>query len=132
MPRSETDSWIPQQTLDNIWNEGQARQRSKQYACEYGEGTVAVLRQAKHYGGAGRTIVADTAFALVKILVQVEQRLGLYFMGIVKTATVAYPKNYFSKWCDLMPSRGSFTVLSSTSDLGNETRCVGLRSNLNQ
>ncbi|OWZ13603.1 hypothetical protein PHMEG_00013047 [Phytophthora megakarya] len=41
-------------------------------------------------------------------------------MGIVKTATVEYPKDYFSKWCDSKPSRGSFTVLSSTSDLGNE------------
>ncbi|OWY99251.1 hypothetical protein PHMEG_00029778 [Phytophthora megakarya] len=98
--------------------EGQGRQRSKQYAREYGEGTAVVLRLAKPYGGTGRTIVADSAFASVKTLVQVEQRLSLYFMGIVKTATVEYPKTYFLKWYDSKPSRGSFTVLSSTSDLG--------------
>ncbi|OWZ13602.1 hypothetical protein PHMEG_00013046, partial [Phytophthora megakarya] len=35
--------------------EGQARQRSKQYAREYGEGTAVVLRLAKPYDGTGRT-----------------------------------------------------------------------------
>ncbi|DAZ99003.1 TPA: hypothetical protein N0F65_011258 [Lagenidium giganteum] len=62
------------------------------YAREYGEGTSIVLRLMEPYIGSGRTVVADSAFASGKTLVQLEAQRGLYFMGIVKTATAEFPK----------------------------------------
>ncbi|OWZ00088.1 hypothetical protein PHMEG_00028803 [Phytophthora megakarya] len=44
------------------------RQRTNQYAREYGEGTAVILRLAEPYRGTGRTIVDDSAFASVKRL----------------------------------------------------------------
>lgn len=38
------------------------------------------------------------AFASVKTLIALHQELGLYFMGIVKTASRSYPKNFFQNW----------------------------------
>ncbi|KAJ8535180.1 hypothetical protein ON010_g13558 [Phytophthora cinnamomi] len=55
--------------------EGSAQQRQKAYAAEYGEGTVVVLRLAEPYRGTGRTVVADSAFASVKTLVQLGHEL---------------------------------------------------------
>ncbi|KAG1702609.1 hypothetical protein DVH05_009558 [Phytophthora capsici] len=78
--------------------EGTVRQRQKQYCSQFGEGTSIVLRLAEPYKGTGRTIVADSAFASVKTLVQVEKLLGLFFMGNFKTATVKYPKAHMQEW----------------------------------
>ncbi|OWY95099.1 hypothetical protein PHMEG_00034987, partial [Phytophthora megakarya] len=100
--------------------EGKDRQRAKQYYREYGEGTAVVLRLAAPYKGSGRTIVADSAFASVKTLVQLEAHLGLYFMGMVKTATVEYPKQALTNWFETTPPRGSFKVYGSTTDLANK------------
>ncbi|OWZ01991.1 hypothetical protein PHMEG_00026530 [Phytophthora megakarya] len=100
--------------------EGAARRHSKQYAREYGEGTAVVLRLTEPYRGTGRTIVADSAFASVKTLVQLEQRLGLYFMEMVKTATVENPKSHLMKCLNSAPMRGDFTVLSSSTTNGND------------
>ncbi|DAZ93699.1 TPA: hypothetical protein N0F65_009250 [Lagenidium giganteum] len=71
--------------------EGKERQRQKQYASEFGEGTAVVLRLSQPFQGTRRTVVADSAFASVKTLLQLERR-GLYFIGLVKTASVGYPK----------------------------------------
>ncbi|EGZ15938.1 hypothetical protein PHYSODRAFT_509615 [Phytophthora sojae] len=98
--------------------EGTARQRRKEYCSEFGEGTSVVLRLTEKYKGTGRTVVADSAFASVKTLVQLEKKLGLYFMGIVKTASVEYPKCHMKTWIDTQPTRGSFKIMSSFTDNG--------------
>jgi hypothetical protein len=91
--------------------EGKERQRMKRFSREYGEGTAIVLRFAEPYKGTGRTIVADSAFASVKTLVQLENLCGLYFMGMVKTATHQFPKRYLEEWYNSGQSRGSFKIL---------------------
>ena len=88
------------------------------YASEFGEGTAVVFRLAEPYKGTGRTIVADSAFSSVKTLVQLESMFGLYFMGMVKTATKEYPKKYFTKWFNESPRRGSWRLLQSTTNIG--------------
>ncbi|DBA01784.1 TPA: hypothetical protein N0F65_010194, partial [Lagenidium giganteum] len=93
--------------------EGKLKQKQKTYAREYGEGTSIVLRLTKPYTGSGRTVVADSAFASVKTLVQLEAQRGLYFMGIVKTATAEFPKATLKAWFDTKPERGSFKLLHS-------------------
>ncbi|KUF99681.1 hypothetical protein AM588_10008680 [Phytophthora nicotianae] len=104
--------------------EGAVRQREKLYAREYGEGTSVVLRLSEHYRGTGRTIVADSAFASVKTLVQLENRLGLFFMGMVKTASVEYPKKHLLEWFNTAPRRGDFKVFSSTTEHGNQMYAI--------
>ncbi|POM58710.1 Hypothetical protein PHPALM_36607 [Phytophthora palmivora] len=80
--------------------EGAHRQRQKAYNAEFGEGS-------------GRTIVADSAFASVKTLVQLNLLLGLYFMGMVKTATKEYPLEYLQCWSSTDCPRGSHVVMES-------------------
>ncbi|ETN00434.1 hypothetical protein PPTG_24270 [Phytophthora nicotianae INRA-310] len=74
--------------------EGAHRQRQKAYNADFGEGTAVVLRLAQPYAGSGRTVVADSAFSSVKTLVQLNSMMGLYFMGMVKTATKEYPMDH--------------------------------------
>ncbi|EEY55855.1 uncharacterized protein PITG_20740 [Phytophthora infestans T30-4] len=106
--------------------EGSARQRQKQYFSEFGEGTAVVLRLVEQYKGACRTIVGDSAFASVKTLVQLKKRLGLYVMGIVKTASVEYPKAHLKKWVETDPLRGSFKVMMSFTESGKQYMpCAG-------
>ncbi|EGZ30653.1 hypothetical protein PHYSODRAFT_421212, partial [Phytophthora sojae] len=77
--------------------EGAERQRQKPYHALFGEGSAIVLRFSEVYKGSGRTVVADSAFASVNTLVQLENLCGLYFMGMVKTASREYPKKYMTE-----------------------------------
>lgn len=61
-----------------------------------------------------RTVVADSAFASVKTLVELE-RCGLFFMGLVKTASSAYPKQHMVDWATNCAHRGEFRVMESDS-----------------
>ena len=62
--------------------EGKERQRRKAFAADLGEGTALTLRLASPFKSTGRTVVADSAFASVKTLIQLERLFGLYFMGM--------------------------------------------------
>ncbi|KAF4136960.1 Transposase IS4, partial [Phytophthora infestans] len=100
--------------------EGAQRQRQKAYNAEFGEGTAVVLRLAQPYAGSGRTVVADSAFASVKTLVQLNSMMGLYFMGMVKTATREYPMAYLKSWSSVSWPRGSHTVMESSCSNGSK------------
>ncbi|KAJ8566255.1 hypothetical protein ON010_g6869 [Phytophthora cinnamomi] len=52
--------------------EGVERQNQKAYHALFGEGTAVILRLTEVYKGTGRTVVADSVFASVKTLVQLE------------------------------------------------------------
>jgi hypothetical protein len=100
--------------------EGKEKQHLKRYHDQYGEGTAIVLRLSEPYKSSGRTVVADSAFASVKTLIQVENHLGLYFMGMVKTATKEYPMKALKEWSGTLPSRGSFKVFKSKTPKEND------------
>ncbi|POM70815.1 hypothetical protein PHPALM_12696 [Phytophthora palmivora] len=72
-----------------------------------------VLHLSQPYAGSGCTIVADSAFASVKTLVQLNLLLGLYFIGMVKTATKEYPLEYLKCWSSTDRPRGSHVVMES-------------------
>lgn len=78
--------------------EGSERQKLKPYHAEYGSGTSITMRLCETWRGSGRTVVADSAFASVKTLQALHEKLGLYFMGMVKTASTGYPAAYLSNW----------------------------------
>ncbi|OQR88144.1 hypothetical protein THRCLA_22900 [Thraustotheca clavata] len=51
------------------------RQAGKQYQKELGSGTATVLRLSQPYFGTGRTVVADSAFASVKTLIELKKHV---------------------------------------------------------
>jgi hypothetical protein len=99
--------------------EGKHIQQTKQYSVEFGEGTAVVLRFAQNYQSSGRTIVADSAFASVKTLNELEKKMGLFFTGIVKTASKEFPKEHLKKWYEEGQPRGEHVVYSSKTYKGN-------------
>jgi hypothetical protein len=76
--------------------EGKERMAQKPYA-KLGAGVAWLLRLTSQYQGTHRIVCADSAFASVKSAVELHSR-GLYFMGVVKTATKKFPKKYLSKY----------------------------------
>ena len=95
--------------------EGKECQSKKDYE-ELGAGSAVTLRLTQSYFGSGRIVIADSAFASVKTLEALRFR-GLYFMGIVKTASKRYPKEFLSSWSSgdrrNPPERVSHIVLQS-------------------
>jgi hypothetical protein len=86
--------------------EGQARQQQKQWFAQYGEGTAVALRLAAPWAGSGRYTVMDSAFGSVKTCIAMLSILGLFCMGMVKTASRLYPKQWFRDWYNAGSVRG--------------------------
>jgi hypothetical protein len=86
--------------------EGQQRQHQKQWFAEYGEGTAVALRLAAPWAGSGRYTVMDSAFGSVKTCIAMLSILGLYCIGMVKTASRCYPKKWFNDWFTAGSVRG--------------------------
>ena len=86
--------------------EGEQRQRAKQYHAEYGEGTAVTLRLVAPWAGSGRYVVMDSAFGSFKTIVALLSIVGLYGIGMVKTAHRNYPKRFFKEWYDAGSVRG--------------------------
>ena len=55
-----------------------------------------MLRMTKPWHGTGRVVVGDSAFASVKSAVHMRKQAGLHFVGMVKTASARYPKQFFN------------------------------------
>jgi hypothetical protein len=98
--------------------EGSERQKQKKYHAEFGEGTAVLLRLVEPYVSSERTVVADSAFSSVKTLEQLHNR-GLYFMGMVKTASKRYPKKSLEEWYKEGQPRGTFKILQSNTNDGS-------------
>jgi hypothetical protein len=86
----------------------------RDYSAALGAGTALLLRLTKEYSGTGRVVIADSAFASVKSAVELKKKHGLDFIGLVKTASRKFPKQYFT---DLdMKVRGDHVVLVAMED----------------
>lgn len=62
----------------------------RDYEDRYGVGTAVTLRLTKGWGGKGRIVVANSAFASVTTAIAL-MVAGFFFMGMVKTATLMFP-----------------------------------------
>lgn len=54
-------------------------------------GTAFMLRATKSWHGTGRVVLGDSAFASVATAVAL-RKVGIFFLGLVKTATMYFPK----------------------------------------
>eukprot|EP00750_Incisomonas_marina_P032334 INCI9141.2.p1 GENE.INCI9141.2~~INCI9141.2.p1 ORF type:complete len:417 (-),score=52.14 INCI9141.2:214-1464(-) len=88
--------------------------QNREYAAALGAGTSLLLRLSKSLRNTGRVIVADSAFASVKSAVELKKKHGLYFLGLVKTATREFPKAYLQE-ADV-EERGDSVVLTAKKD----------------
>lgn len=71
-------------------NEGKLDQSMKKFYEEYGATTAVTLRLAQPWFSTGRAIVGDSYFSSVKTAKALAKH-GLYFCGVVKTATKMFP-----------------------------------------
>ena len=85
--------------------------RHRMHTGQYGAGTALLLRLCRNLRGTGRVIVADSAFASVKSAIALKKELGLYFLGIVKTAHKMFPKQYLQNV--EIAERGGFVALTT-------------------
>ncbi|XP_069354527.1 piggyBac transposable element-derived protein 3-like [Maniola hyperantus] len=73
-------------------NEGKESMSAKKWQRELGAGTATTLRLTEPWHGSGRVVVGDSWFASVKTAVELS-KVGLYFIGLVKTAHSFYPSS---------------------------------------
>lgn len=86
-------------------NEGKDLMKEKKWQAELGAGTATLLRLSEPWFYTGRIVVADSWFGSVKASENLLKN-GLYFMGMVKTATRNFPIKELISRCPL--DRGSY------------------------
>jgi len=91
--------------------EGKEPMKNKKYYDGPGSsGTASLLRLAEPYFGTHRTVYADSAFGSVRSALALAER-GLFFIGMVKTASRRFPKKYFKDKVNV--SRGTSEYLQA-------------------
>ncbi|XP_045778132.1 uncharacterized protein LOC123876048 [Maniola jurtina] len=90
-------------------NEGKESMSAKKWQRELGAGTATTLRLTEPWHGSGRIVVGDSWFASVKTAVELS-KVGLYFIGLVKTAHSFYPSSEMATRC---PSHKGASVVST-------------------
>jgi hypothetical protein len=93
--------------------EGKSRMPLKEFANQFPFHCAVTLRCVKAWFGSLRKIIADSAFASYLTAQELLKR-GLYFQGIVKTATRLFPMQHFKNWVATNPPRGSHEVCVAT------------------
>jgi hypothetical protein len=102
--------------------EGEAIMKTKEYYPEYGATTGTTVRITKPWHGTGRTVIGDSWFASVKTLIAL-MWVGLFFIGIVKTAHSRFPLKFLQEWdieVDKRNDRGIHKLLKSTYKIGEQ------------
>ena len=97
--------------------EGSARNAAKQFN-NLGAGIGTCLRMTAPWHGSRRVLVGDSWFASV-LTAYYLWTYGLFFMGIVKTASKFFPKQYLVDWCNLnysRPNRGNHILLKTVKE----------------
>lgn len=95
--------------------------RERDYGAALGAGTALLLRLSKQWRGTGRIIIADSAFASVKSAVNLKKENGLFFLGLVKTASRKFPKAHLNSL--EMERRGDHAVFTARES-GVDLRAV--------
>jgi hypothetical protein len=101
--------------------EGKEVMREKPFQSEFGAGTASLLRLTQPWWGSGRVVCADSAFASVRSAVQLHKK-GLYFLGLVKTASRCFPKEFLENYP--LQGRGDHVAVTSKMDGVNLIGCA--------
>jgi hypothetical protein len=97
--------------------------QNKRFAAEYPFHVAVVLRLVAHWFGTGRRIIADAAFSSLATCTALLLN-GLFYLGIVKTATKGYPVQFCKNWEGQNPVRGDHRSISTTVNVRGEARKV--------
>ncbi|XP_051167804.1 uncharacterized protein LOC127285709 [Leptopilina boulardi] len=101
-------------------NEGKEVMKDKLWQKEFGAGTATTLRLTQPWFGTGRIVVGDSWFASVKTAIELRKQ-GLYFLGIVKTATKMYPMTEAKARC---PKKSGKKAVATATVNGTDLTCV--------
>ena len=74
-------------------------------------GTVQTLRLSEFWHGSQRIVVGDSAFSSVTAAIECQKK-GLFYSGIVKTASKEFPKDYLSN-VSRYPAKGDHVSLTT-------------------
>lgn len=102
--------------------EGALHQSQKKYEDQYGSGTAVTLRMTSPWHGKAHIVVADSAFSCVATAVALKQN-GTYFVGIVKTASKMYPKQFMQS--HHFEERGAHIARSATVQCNKVLQLAG-------
>jgi len=97
--------------------EGQERNAVKEFN-NLGAGTGTTMRLTRPWHGTNRVLVGDSWFASLLTAFEL-WRVGLFFMGIVKTASRFFPKKFLSTWCvenNSRENRGKHIILKTVKE----------------
>jgi len=83
--------------------------------------TALLLRLLQCFAGTGRTVLGNSAFASVQTAVHLFKRLGLFFIGLVKSCTRLYPFKFTQEY--QYPHRGAHVALTAQHE-GVNVRAV--------
>jgi hypothetical protein len=113
-------------------HEEKKRQHSKEFHDMVGETCAVGMRLVKNWFGSGRTVIADSWFSSVKLLIQLADR-GLHFMGLVKQNHALFPKHHLATWGEgkldgEAPVRGDSILYSSPIDENSKMYALGYKS----
>lgn len=102
--------------------EGKDRQATKAYVNEYPPSTAVVLRLTEPWFEKSRTIIGDSAFSSVATA-EAALKVGLHYLGVVKTASKRYPKAQLLQWAsDETLPRGFHKTLRAVTNLNGRER----------
>lgn len=96
--------------------EGKEKMNRKEYVQAFGATTACTLRLVKPWFHTHRTVLGDSWFASVKTLVKLHEVGGLFFSGVVKTASREYPMQFLKDWgatVNLRTHRGTHKAVMS-------------------
>lgn len=103
--------------------EGAEAMKDKKWANMYKYHTAVTLRLTEPWHGSNRTVNGDSAFASFVTAIAL-LGVGLFFRGIVKTASSLFPMKWFKRWGDTNPRRGANVQVKTTTIVGGVSRAV--------
>lgn len=89
------------------------------YEGTYKHHCAMTLRLVEPWKDSHRIIVGDSAFSSVDTCKCLLDH-GLYYLGVVKTCSSGYPKDYFKDWIKKNPERGTHCALTSNITAGDK------------
>jgi hypothetical protein len=97
--------------------EGAERNVGREYS-HLGVGVGTCLRMTAPWHGTNRVLVGDSWFSSLLAAYYLWQ-VGIFFMGIVKTASKYFPKQFLTQWChdnSDRANRGNHILLKTVKD----------------
>jgi hypothetical protein len=103
--------------------EGKEAMRLKKFMNDYPHHVAVTLRLVEPWFRTGRIIKADSAFSSFLTAIAL-LKFGLFFIGIVKTATKCFPIKFLKAYESTNPARGDIKLLTTNAIIDGALKIV--------